>query len=63
MTLAKFLKRHDLTINELCFLTGRNRQTLYNWFNHDRDFFLILLVGVTNVKENNFSFADSDFPF
>lgn len=63
MTLAKYLKQYDLTINQVCALTGRNRQTLYNWYNHDRDFFIFLLLGIFYVRENDVSFSDADFPF
>lgn len=63
MTLAKFLKEYDLTVDHLCSLTGRSRQTLYHWYNYDKEFFFVLLYGVMNIKETVVFFDDDDIPF
>ena len=43
-------------ITELSKLTGKTRQTIYNWYKNEYDLFLTLLVGAVvkkNFKDDN----------
>lgn len=45
-TLAAFLKSRGLTVKQLQAVTGKSRQTLYNWFACQPDFLLIVVAGI-----------------
>lgn len=48
--MANFLKIHCLTVSELQLITGRSRQTLYNWYKNDFDFFYLIILGIQAIK-------------
>lgn len=52
-TLAAFLKSRGLTVKQLQAVTGKSRQTLYNWFECQPDFFLIIVTGIAASNSVN----------
>lgn len=52
-TLAAFLKSRGLTVKQLQVVTGKSRQTLYNWFECQPDFFLIIVAGIAATDSIN----------
>ena len=50
LPLSGFLKLHGLTVSELQLITGRSRQTLYNWYKNDFYFFYLIILGIQSIK-------------
>jgi len=46
MTASRYIKNNGLkSLKQVCSITGRNRATLINWFNNDKELFDTVVLG------------------